>query len=137
MIGVKNQKKKLKKIKKKMTRETFDRSKPHVNIGTIGHVDHGKTTLTTAILLHLHTEGTTMLNKNETIEEVEFKEVESKKPDLEVETVLVEVIKNWGKKKRVRFAELLNQGYSTKDAFEIVEIYKGVIPMVDAEGNVQ
>ena len=27
----------------------FDRSKPHVNIGTIGHVDHGKTTLTTAI----------------------------------------------------------------------------------------
>jgi elongation factor Tu len=32
-----------------MARETFDRSKPHVNIGTIGHVDHGKTTLTAAI----------------------------------------------------------------------------------------
>ena len=32
-----------------MTREKFDRSKPHVNIGTIGHVDHGKTTLTAAI----------------------------------------------------------------------------------------
>ena len=29
----------------------FDRSKPHVNIGTIGHVDHGKTTLTAAIVL--------------------------------------------------------------------------------------
>ena len=28
----------------------FDRSKPHVNVGTIGHVDHGKTTLTAAIL---------------------------------------------------------------------------------------
>ena len=32
-----------------MAREKFDRSKPHVNIGTIGHVDHGKTTLTAAI----------------------------------------------------------------------------------------
>ena len=29
-----------------MSKEKFDRSKPHVNIGTIGHVDHGKTTLT-------------------------------------------------------------------------------------------
>ena len=33
-----------------MAAETFDRSKPHVNVGTIGHVDHGKTTLTAAIL---------------------------------------------------------------------------------------
>ena len=33
-----------------MATETFDRSKPHVNVGTIGHVDHGKTTLTAAIL---------------------------------------------------------------------------------------
>ena len=32
-----------------MAKETFDRSKPHLNIGTIGHVDHGKTTLTAAI----------------------------------------------------------------------------------------
>ena len=32
-----------------MAKETFDRSKPHVNVGTIGHVDHGKTTLTAAI----------------------------------------------------------------------------------------
>ncbi len=36
-----------------MAREKFDRSKPHVNIGTIGHVDHGKTTLTAAISSHL------------------------------------------------------------------------------------
>src|SRR3989442_4450004 len=34
---------------KTMSKEKFDRSKPHVNIGTIGHVDHGKTTLTAAI----------------------------------------------------------------------------------------
>ncbi|HEY7679900.1 MAG TPA: GTP-binding protein, partial [Terriglobia bacterium] len=32
-----------------MAKEKFDRSKPHVNIGTIGHIDHGKTTLTSAI----------------------------------------------------------------------------------------
>jgi elongation factor Tu len=40
-----------------MAKETFDRSKPHVNIGTIGHVDHGKTTLTAAITTVLATEG--------------------------------------------------------------------------------
>ena len=32
-----------------MAKANFDRSKPHLNIGTIGHVDHGKTTLTAAI----------------------------------------------------------------------------------------
>jgi elongation factor Tu len=37
--------------------DTFDRSKPHVNVGTIGHVDHGKTTLTAAILHVLHLAG--------------------------------------------------------------------------------
>jgi len=37
--------------------ETFDRSKPHVNVGTIGHVDHGKTTLTAAILHSLNLAG--------------------------------------------------------------------------------
>jgi elongation factor Tu len=40
-----------------MAREVFDRSKPHVNIGTIGHVDHGKTTLTAAITATLSTLG--------------------------------------------------------------------------------
>jgi elongation factor Tu len=33
-----------------MAKETFERTKPHVNVGTIGHIDHGKTTTTTAIL---------------------------------------------------------------------------------------
>src|SRR5881296_3099651 len=37
-----------------MAKEKFDRSKPHVNVGTIGHVDHGKTTLTAAITQVLH-----------------------------------------------------------------------------------
>ena len=36
-----------------MAKEKFNRSKPHVNIGTIGHVDHGKTTLTAAITKYL------------------------------------------------------------------------------------
>ncbi len=40
-----------------MAAETFDRSKPHVNVGTIGHVDHGKTTLTAAILTVLNQKG--------------------------------------------------------------------------------
>ncbi len=40
-----------------MAKEKFDRSKPHVNIGTIGHVDHGKTTLTAAITLSLQDKG--------------------------------------------------------------------------------
>ncbi len=40
-----------------MAKETFDRSKPHVNIGTIGHVDHGKTTLTAAITKVLAEKG--------------------------------------------------------------------------------
>jgi elongation factor Tu len=40
-----------------MAKETFDRSKPHVNIGTIGHVDHGKTTLTAAISSVLANKG--------------------------------------------------------------------------------
>ena len=40
-----------------MAKETFDRSKPHLNIGTIGHVDHGKTTLTAAITMVLAKKG--------------------------------------------------------------------------------
>ena len=40
-----------------MAKEKFDRSLPHVNIGTIGHVDHGKTTLTAAITKVLALEG--------------------------------------------------------------------------------
>ena len=40
-----------------MAKEKFDRSKPHVNVGTIGHVDHGKTTLTAAITLILADAG--------------------------------------------------------------------------------
>ena len=38
-----------------MAKEKFERTKPHVNIGTIGHVDHGKTTLTAAITKVLDT----------------------------------------------------------------------------------
>jgi elongation factor Tu len=40
-----------------MAREKFERTKPHVNIGTIGHVDHGKTTLTAAITATLSLDG--------------------------------------------------------------------------------
>jgi elongation factor Tu len=40
-----------------MAKQKFDRTKPHVNIGTIGHIDHGKTTLTAAITKVLHTKN--------------------------------------------------------------------------------
>jgi len=40
-----------------MAKKKFERTKPHVNIGTIGHIDHGKTTLTAAITKHLATKG--------------------------------------------------------------------------------
>ena len=51
-----------------MAKAKFDRSKPHVNIGTIGHVDHGKTTLTAAISKHL-------AGKNGN-EEVQFQDID-------------------------------------------------------------
>ncbi|MBE5766570.1 MAG: elongation factor Tu, partial [Clostridiales bacterium] len=40
-----------------MAKSKFERSKPHVNVGTIGHVDHGKTTLTAAITMVLASYG--------------------------------------------------------------------------------
>ncbi len=42
-----------------MAKGKFERTKPHVNVGTIGHVDHGKTTLTAAITTVLTKIGTT------------------------------------------------------------------------------
>ncbi|MSP19625.1 MAG: elongation factor Tu, partial [Bdellovibrionales bacterium] len=40
-----------------MSKAKFERTKPHVNVGTIGHVDHGKTTLTSAITTVLSKKG--------------------------------------------------------------------------------
>jgi elongation factor Tu len=51
-----------------MVREKFERTKPHINIGTIGHVDHGKTTLTAAITAVLSTVGYAKLKKYEDID---------------------------------------------------------------------
>ncbi|MGD9649601.1 MAG: elongation factor Tu [Dongiaceae bacterium] len=42
-----------------MTKENFNRAKPHVNVGTIGHIDHGKTTLTAALTARSHAKGWT------------------------------------------------------------------------------
>jgi elongation factor Tu len=51
-----------------MAREKFERNKPHINIGTIGHVDHGKTTLTAAITATLSTMGGAALKRYEDID---------------------------------------------------------------------
>ena len=51
-----------------MAKEKFDRSKPHVNIGTIGHVDHGKTTLTAAITTVLASKGLAELRSFDSID---------------------------------------------------------------------
>ena len=46
-----------------MSKETFKRDKPHVNVGTIGHIDHGKTTLTAAITNILSKRGMAQAKK--------------------------------------------------------------------------
>jgi elongation factor Tu len=51
-----------------MAKETYDMSKPHVNIGTIGHVDHGKTTLTAAITMCLARKGSAKVKKFDEID---------------------------------------------------------------------
>ena len=51
-----------------MSKEKFDRNKPHVNVGTIGHVDHGKTTLTAAITKTLADKGGTEVKTFEEID---------------------------------------------------------------------
>ncbi|CAG0941790.1 partial Elongation factor Tu, partial [Candidatus Brocadiaceae bacterium] len=51
-----------------MAKEKFDRSKPHVNIGTIGHVDHGKTTLTAAITMALARKGLSEIRSFDSID---------------------------------------------------------------------
>jgi elongation factor Tu len=51
-----------------MAKETYDVSKPHVNIGTIGHVDHGKTTLTAAITMCLARKGSAKVRKFDDID---------------------------------------------------------------------
>ena len=53
-----------------MAKQVFDRSKPHLNVGTIGHVDHGKTTLTAAITQVLH-------NINDSVTALEFDQIDA------------------------------------------------------------
>lgn len=73
-----------------MAKESFDRSKPHVNIGTIGHVDHGKTTLTAAI--------TQVLSKGGLAQKISFSEIdaapEEKERGITINTAHVEYSTN-------------------------------------------
>jgi len=65
----------------------FDRSKPHVNVGTIGHVDHGKTTLTAAILNYLKSKG--MAAQDKGVDDLD-KAPESKARGITIATAHVE-----------------------------------------------
>src|SRR5665648_27167 len=68
--GSKNTKNSIKYLRRKnqMAKEKFVRTKPHVNVGTIGHVDHGKTTLTSAITKYLATKGLAVVKEFEDID---------------------------------------------------------------------
>ena len=54
-----------------MAKEKFERTKPHVNIGTIGHVDHGKTTLTAAITKVLAERGFTQAGEVKSFDQID------------------------------------------------------------------
>jgi len=69
-----------------MAKEKFERKKPHVNIGTIGHIDHGKTTLTSAITTVLSTKG---LAKSTAFDEID-KAPEEKERGITIATAHVE-----------------------------------------------
>src|SRR5678815_918195 len=56
------------KGERRMAKAKFERTKPHLNIGTIGHVDHGKTTLTAAITTTLSTVGGAVASSYEAID---------------------------------------------------------------------
>ena len=58
-----------------MAKQKYERTKPHINIGTIGHVDHGKTTLTAAITKVLH-------QRYSLGEDVEFDQIDKPRTDI-------------------------------------------------------
>lgn len=68
---------------------TFERNKPHVNIGTIGHVDHGKTTLTAAITKTLATKEPSDINKAVDFENID-KAPEERERGITISTAHVE-----------------------------------------------
>ena len=67
-----------------MSKEKFERTKPHVNVGTIGHVDHGKTTLTAAITKCLASKG---LAEKTDFENIDNDTVTSIADQIDVKTV--------------------------------------------------
>ena len=101
-----------------MAREKFERSKPHINIGTIGHVDHGKTTLTAAIsaTLAIHTPGA-MKKFDDALKAKKKLEKELK----EKEQRRLEKIK-YEEQKEIRHKEWLNKGQAYYDKMVAQEL---------------
>ena len=71
-----------------MAKEKFERTKPHVNIGTIGHVDHGKTTLTAAITTVLAKQGLSEIKSFDQIDNAP----EEKERGITINTAHVEIM---------------------------------------------
>ena len=82
-----------------MAKEKFDRSKPHVNVGTIGHVDHGKTTLTAAITKVLGDQGLAEYIPYDTV--AKASESQGRRDDTKIVTIAVSHCINGGIKCRI------------------------------------
>ena len=70
-----------------MSKQVFDRSKPHVNVGTIGHVDHGKTTLTAAI-------ATVLSHSQDNVSAKSFEEIDNAPEEKEIMQQLLHLIRS-------------------------------------------
>ena len=73
-----------------MAKEKFDRSKPHLNVGTIGHVDHGKTTLTAAMTLVLSQRGLSEVRSFDSIDNAP----EERERGITIQTAHVDIKQN-------------------------------------------
>ena len=114
-----------------MAREKFERNKPHVNIGTIGHVDHGKTTLTAAITKVLNLEGDADFVDYANID----KAPEERERGITINTAHVEYEtekRHLGCFNRNQLENILNE---IKDEYQIVGTPRGIIVGRGYEGE--
>lgn len=108
-----------------MAKEKFDRSKPHMSVGTLGDA------IDTSTAKEASPE---VINLSEKMEEVRAAQAEEDIKDIYGDDKVkpfsedqISILSSWGSKKRIRFAEIMDMGKDTLEAFYIVENHKGVI----------